>query len=213
MHNLKIHGIIFKMKKYCEVYNYDNPTLGKLNMLIVGQIGDSVAAKKTLLSKLVITKNIDTQEKLKEQIEQIKNKGLDKMSMPDFAEALFSNSDTPELVSLNNIAVNPLLKKSNNGSGNKLGLDAMQGVIQAIAKHGYTYLGGDARKNAIPFYQALGFELDQQELEFVTNDADNFFAPNHVRFKTSITNPKLVTDKFKLNPQFTDLATEIINNK
>ena len=227
------------MKKYGKVYTYENPKLGKLNMLVIGQLDqrnnlctqqknffgalkllefedDYSKADHLSANCLTIIKNMNTKDQLRKQIEYMR-KVLENpyWNMSDenqyMAEVQFYNTNNPDIARLRSLSTNSNFqyKQGIKGSGNGLGLDAIQGATKEVTSQGYKYLQGNSTLGAIPFYNAIGIQTKRIETE--TKDS---WRRTHGKFITPVTHPKLIApNKFELDPKFTDWATEIVNDK
>lgn len=222
------------MGKYGKFYNYHNPKLGKLNMLVIGQTipreqltdtdcffdahpmieDDKCIREAEILSAnhLLINQGINTKDELRKQVEYARK--VFKETMFDerdeyLAEVLFYNTDKPDTARLRMLSVNSNFRYKEDLGGYGLGKDIVQGAVKEMKAQGYSHMEGESTPDGIPFYKALGCDIRRVKIE----TRNEYYYVNG-KFTTPVTNPKLVThNKFELDPQLSDWATEIINNR
>ena len=181
------------MKNYGKFYNYQHPKLGRLNLLTL-----TAKENDAFKSHLVISPNINTKDKLVKQIlDMLADNPL--CNPFSYTKASFHNLEKSlETVELDSLVTHNNFKRTKYKPGFGLGTDAVQGMVKEVSEHNCTTIVGHSYKDAVPFYEALDFTIDEKTQLFTT----------------PATNPKLVTyNKFELDPMLSDLATDIFNNR
>lgn len=223
------------MEKYGKFYTYENPRLGKLSMLVIGQTAhrdqidslhssvfgalpvmdfDEDYSKSDILSAnhIVINRDIDTKDGLRKQVEYarevLENPHWDMHDENQYmAEVMFYNTSNPDVARLRTLVTNSNFRHRENAGGYGLGKDIVQGATKEITSQGFRYIKGNSTEEAVSFYKHLDFDIEK-----IIVDTPDTYRRTHGKFITSVTNPKLIIpNKFQLDARLTGLATEMIN--